>query len=143
MRGATENADDMIKLLTRQYNRARQSQITRQSAGITFCFCEAETIVGERVSPRSGSTSSPASGWTPRATPSASSAPTSRPTSSRRKAATSGSRRGSGRNSARRRISAAALTSALSAIPGIEACPLRPCTRRWNGELIFSAAEQR
>ena len=25
MRGATENADDMIKLLTRQYNRARQS----------------------------------------------------------------------------------------------------------------------
>src|SRR5207248_2059350 len=68
---------------------SRQSQITRQSAGITFCFCEAETIVGERVSPSSGSTSSPASGWTPRATSSASSAPTSRPTSSRRKAATS------------------------------------------------------
>jgi F-type H+-transporting ATPase subunit gamma len=30
MRGATENADDMITLLTRQYNRARQTQITRE-----------------------------------------------------------------------------------------------------------------
>ncbi len=34
MKGATENADDMIKLLTRQYNRARQSQITRELAEI-------------------------------------------------------------------------------------------------------------
>ena len=34
MRGATENADDMIKSLTRQYNRARQSQITRELAEI-------------------------------------------------------------------------------------------------------------
>ncbi len=34
MRGATENADDMIKLLTMQYNRARQSQITRELAEI-------------------------------------------------------------------------------------------------------------
>ena len=34
MRGATENADDMIKLLTRQYNRARQSQITRELSEI-------------------------------------------------------------------------------------------------------------
>ncbi|HEV3166641.1 MAG TPA: ATP synthase F1 subunit gamma [Isosphaeraceae bacterium] len=34
MRGATENADDMIKMLTRQYNRARQSQITRELAEI-------------------------------------------------------------------------------------------------------------
>jgi F-type H+-transporting ATPase subunit gamma len=32
MRGATENADEMIKTLTRQYNRARQSQITRELA---------------------------------------------------------------------------------------------------------------
>jgi F-type H+-transporting ATPase subunit gamma len=30
MRGATENADDMITVLTRQYNRARQTQITRE-----------------------------------------------------------------------------------------------------------------
>ncbi len=34
MRGATENADDMIKTLTMQYNRARQSQITRELAEI-------------------------------------------------------------------------------------------------------------
>jgi F-type H+-transporting ATPase subunit gamma len=32
MRGATENADDMIKSLTRTYNRARQAQITRELA---------------------------------------------------------------------------------------------------------------
>lgn len=34
MKGATENADDMIKNLTRLYNRARQSQITRELAEI-------------------------------------------------------------------------------------------------------------
>ncbi len=34
MRGATENADDMIKALTRLYNRARQAQITRELAEI-------------------------------------------------------------------------------------------------------------
>jgi F-type H+-transporting ATPase subunit gamma len=32
MRGATENADDMVKTLTRLYNRARQAQITRELA---------------------------------------------------------------------------------------------------------------
>jgi F-type H+-transporting ATPase subunit gamma len=34
MRGATENADEMITNLTRLYNRARQSQITRELAEI-------------------------------------------------------------------------------------------------------------
>ena len=34
MRGATQNADDLLKSLTRQYNRARQSQITRELADI-------------------------------------------------------------------------------------------------------------
>jgi F-type H+-transporting ATPase subunit gamma len=34
MRGATENADEMVKNLTRLYNRARQSQITRELAEI-------------------------------------------------------------------------------------------------------------
>jgi F-type H+-transporting ATPase subunit gamma len=34
MRGATENADEMIKTLTRLYNRARQAQITRELAEI-------------------------------------------------------------------------------------------------------------
>jgi F-type H+-transporting ATPase subunit gamma len=34
MGAATKNADDLVKLLTRQYNRARQSQITRELADI-------------------------------------------------------------------------------------------------------------
>jgi F-type H+-transporting ATPase subunit gamma len=34
MRGATENADEMVKTLTRLYNRARQAQITRELAEI-------------------------------------------------------------------------------------------------------------
>jgi F-type H+-transporting ATPase subunit gamma len=34
MRGATENANEMVKTLTRQYNRARQSQITRELSEI-------------------------------------------------------------------------------------------------------------
>jgi F-type H+-transporting ATPase subunit gamma len=34
MRGATQNADDMIRSLTRLYNRARQAQITRELAEI-------------------------------------------------------------------------------------------------------------
>jgi F-type H+-transporting ATPase subunit gamma len=34
MGGATKNADDLVKLLTRQYNRARQNQITRELADI-------------------------------------------------------------------------------------------------------------
>jgi F-type H+-transporting ATPase subunit gamma len=34
MKAATDSAGDMIKLLTRQYNRARQSQITTELADI-------------------------------------------------------------------------------------------------------------
>jgi F-type H+-transporting ATPase subunit gamma len=34
MTGATENAGEMIKLLTRQYNRARQAQITKEIAEV-------------------------------------------------------------------------------------------------------------
>ena len=34
MKAATENADDMIKALTRQYNRARQAQITKEIAEV-------------------------------------------------------------------------------------------------------------
>lgn len=34
MKGATENADEMVKSLSQQYNRARQSQITRELAEI-------------------------------------------------------------------------------------------------------------
>ena len=117
--------------------------MTSQTAGTTFRFCDAEMIVGETVSASSGSISSAASGWTRRATSSASSAPTSRPTSSCMKASTSGSIRGCGRNAAARSTSGTILTSALSAMLGIDACPLRPRTRSRNGELIFSATEQR
>ena len=31
MKAATDDADDMVKALTREYNRARQTQITRSS----------------------------------------------------------------------------------------------------------------
>ena len=34
MKAATENADDMIKTLTRKYNRARQAQITKEIAEV-------------------------------------------------------------------------------------------------------------
>src|SRR5207245_3287633 len=34
MKAATENAGDMIKLLTRQYNRARQAEITKAIAEV-------------------------------------------------------------------------------------------------------------
>ena len=34
MKAATENAADMIKALTRQYNRARQAQITKEIAEV-------------------------------------------------------------------------------------------------------------
>ena len=50
---------------------------------------------------------------------------------------------GSGRYADSRSISRAALTSALSAIDGSDAWPLRPWTRRTNGEVIFSAVAHR
>ena len=34
MKAATENADEMIKNLTREYNRARQAQITKEIAEV-------------------------------------------------------------------------------------------------------------
>jgi F-type H+-transporting ATPase subunit gamma len=34
MKAATENAEEMIKTLTRQYNRARQAQITKEIAEV-------------------------------------------------------------------------------------------------------------
>jgi F-type H+-transporting ATPase subunit gamma len=34
MGGATKNANDLVKSLTRQYNRARQNQITSELADI-------------------------------------------------------------------------------------------------------------
>ena len=60
-----------------------------------------------------------------------------------RSASTSGPSSGSARNPPSRSISGAALTSALSAIPGIEPWPLRPRTVIVNGADIFSAVEQK
>jgi F-type H+-transporting ATPase subunit gamma len=34
MKAATENADGMIKLISRQYNRARQASITKEIAEV-------------------------------------------------------------------------------------------------------------
>ena len=116
----------------------------RTSAGITFRFCDASIIVGASVSESSGSTSAPASGWT---SPGAARPPPP-PAAPRRAAARAAPRsRASCRARAGTRRAArsarAAFTSALSAIPGIDAWPLRPCTRSLNGALIFSADAQR
>ena len=35
MKNATDNADDLVKTLTREYNSARQSQITQELTEIT------------------------------------------------------------------------------------------------------------
>ena len=102
------------------------------------------TIVGETVIPSSGSISSAASGEIERAT-------LERVARRRqlagddaaRNASVSGPSCGSAWYSPSRSTSGAALTSALSAIAGIDACPLRPCTRNRNGALIFSAVAQR
>ena len=92
--------------------------------------------------PSSGSISSPASGATARA---AASASAGAGTAEQHVAGTLDLRDQLrlDANSPSRATSGAAFTSALSAIAGIDACPLRPCTRRRNGELIFSAVEQR
>src|SRR5947199_253331 len=65
------------------------------------------------------------------------------PVTSRSSASTSGISCRSGRNAPIFSISGAAFTSALSAMPGMDAWPLRPRTRRRNGALCFSAGEQK
>ncbi len=69
--------------------------------------------------------------------------PAGRPESVATSALTSGSRLGSSSARPSRSMSGAAFTSALSAMPGIEAWPLRPKTRTTNGAVIFSATPQR
>ena len=99
-------------------------------------------MVGETVNESSGSTISAAIGSTAAARESASPAPGTSPVTASRNAATSGSSRGATCSSPSRWMSTAALTSALSAMRGIDACPLRPWTRRVNGDVIFSATPQ-
>ena len=59
MKAATENADDMIKSLTRQYNRARQAQITKEIAEVIGGAAAAEITPAHdwRTARRSRSTS--------------------------------------------------------------------------------------
>ena len=121
----------------------RESTITSQIAGITFRFFEALIIVGASVNDSSGSTISAKNSPIPRARSRASSGDAGRsPVTASSSATTSGVRCCSGTYSPSAVMSGAAFTSALSAIPGIDACPLRPRTRRRNGALIFSATEQ-
>ena len=64
------------------------------------------------------------------------------PVTAARKPSASGPSRGSSRYSAMCSMSLAALTRALSAMPGRAAWPLRPRTSRPNGDEVFSAAAQ-
>ena len=105
---------------------------------MTFRFCDAEIMVGENVAARRGSTTSAAAGATLRVRSTASVAGGTSPSTTPRNSSSSGPSCGSGRNAASRSISRAALTSALSAMPGIEACPERPRTSNRKGAVIFS-----
>ena len=51
MGGATKNADDLVKSLTRQYNRARQNQITRELADIVGGAAALEVTHAARIRP--------------------------------------------------------------------------------------------
>ena len=109
---------------------------------MTFVRVEAEIIVGETAAPSIGSTIWRTSGGSSATTRSSSDGSGTSP-SSASSASVSGMSRGACRNAAARSMRRAARTSALSAIPGIEPWPLRPCTFSRNGELIFSAVVQR
>ena len=110
---------------------------------MTFRFFEASTIVGANVSESSGSTSVRAIGCTASARAAASSTGGTSPRIASSSASVSGRCRRRGRYTASCSTIRAAFTSALSAIDGIEAWPLRPRTRSRNGALIFSAVAQR
>ena len=106
---------------------------------MTFRLREAEIIVGENVGVSSGSISSAAVRCSAAALATTSPAEGTSPSTVRRNASTSGWICGSGSYAAIRSIRRAALTSALSAIPGIEAWPERPWTWISNGAVSFSA----
>ena len=109
---------------------------------MTFVRREPVIMVGEIAMPRIGSTVARSSGGRLRTVRSSSRGAGTRPRAEK-SASVSGIRRGGWRISATRWMSRAARTSALSAIPGMEAWPLRPCTRSLKGALIFSAVEHR
>ena len=108
--------------------------MTSQIAGMTFRFFDALIIVGDSVSESNGSTTSAKNSPIPRACSSAACGVAGRtPVTVSSSASTSGVSRCSGTYSPSAVINGAAFTSALSAIPGIDAWPLRPWTRSRNG----------
>ena len=117
----------------------RQSTTISQSAGMTLRFREAEIIVGANVGASSGSINSATVASRSRARATTSPGLGTSPSSARRKTSTSSWICGSGRYAAIRSTRRAALTSALSAMPGIDAWPERPCTRTLKGAVSFSA----
>ena len=115
-----------------------------QAAGMTLRFWDAFAIVGDSVIDSSGSTISASNGATPRACSSTPAGDVGRtPITVSSSASTSGMSCCSGSYAPSASISGAAFTRALSAMPGIDAWPLRPCTRNLKGALIFSDTEHR
>ena len=110
---------------------------------MTLRLFEAVIIVGETVGESSGSIIAAAAGSTPAQPRAPGRVGGTEPQTASRNAATSGISCRLGLERRMRSISPAALTSALSAIEGSDAWPLRPWTRRTKGELIFSAVAQR
>ena len=106
---------------------------------MTLRFCEAEIIVGEKVGASSASRTAATTGDIGATRSTTSAAGGTSPNTACMKPSTSGPSCGSGRYSAIRSISRVALTRALSAMRGIDACPERPLTRIRNGAVIFSA----
>ena len=106
---------------------------------MTLRFAEPAITVGENVGASNASITAAPTGENGRSRSTASWAGGTSPSTTERNASTSGPSCGSGRYAAIRSISWDALTSGLSAIPGIEAWPERPSTRRRNGAVIFSA----
>ncbi len=111
----------------------RQSTSRSTSAGMTLRLCEAVIIVGENVGASNARTTSPVISSSARRRSTMSAVGGSSPRTVRVNASTSCWTCCSGWYAAMRSISVAALTSALSAIDGIDACPERPLTRILNG----------
>ena len=106
--------------------RSRQSHTISQRAGITLRFSEAEIWVGEMVARSMGSIIVAARGTSSPNRSSAATGSNPSPTTSSRKARSSGpTATGVSSRPSRSRIEPA-LTSALSAMPGMAAWPLRP-----------------
>jgi hypothetical protein len=105
---------------------------------MTFRVFDASIIVGAIVVASIGSTDAAKTLSSSRKRVRAASGEGTSPNTVVKNLTVSGSRCVSGASAASLSMRRAALTRALSAIDGSEAWPLRPWTRRRNGELIFS-----